>query len=129
MFVQMYSTPILCSLLSPTRPLSSSELAVGCDGGVLVWSVDPSSVATRPYGSYAATLQRPHHSPVTSIAWSSLGDILLTASAADTAMYVWDVEMENFVALRRVRGGGISLVTWSPDGSKVFAATTGIIFR
>jgi aladin len=44
-------------------------------------------------------------------------------------MYVWDVAMENFVALRRMGGGGLSLVTWSPDGSKVFAATIGIIFR
>ncbi|PSN51777.1 Aladin [Blattella germanica] len=57
------------------------------------------------------------------------GDILLTASAADTAMYVWDVALEKFVLLRRVGGGGVSLVTWSPDGSKVIAATTSIIFR
>ncbi|GFG30807.1 hypothetical protein Cfor_04300 [Coptotermes formosanus] len=111
------------------RPMSASELAVGCDGGVFVWQVDPNSVVTRPSTSCATVLQRPHHSPVTSVTWSPQGDILLTASAADTAMYVWDVAMEKFVALRRVGGGGLSLVTWSPDGSKVFAATTGIIFR
>jgi len=109
--------------------MSASELAVGCDGGVFVWQVDPNSVVTRPSTSCATVLQRPHHSPVTSVTWSPKGDVLLTASAADTAMYVWDVAMENFVALRRVGGGGLSLVTWSPDGSKVFAATTGIIFR
>ena len=44
-------------------------------------------------------------------------------------MYVWDVAMEKFVSLKRVGGGGVSLVTWSPDSFKVFAATTGIIFR
>jgi hypothetical protein len=44
-------------------------------------------------------------------------------------MYVWDVVMDKSVTLKRVGGGGVSLVTWSPDGSKVFAATTGIIFR
>ncbi|XP_069684617.1 aladin-like isoform X2 [Periplaneta americana] len=111
------------------RPMSASELAVGCESGVFVWHVDPNSVVTRPSVSCATVLQRPHHSPVTSITWSQHGDLLLTASAADTAMYVWDVAMECFVALRRVGGGGVSLVTWSPDGSKVFAATTGIIFR
>jgi len=111
------------------RPMSASELAVGCDGGVFVWQVDPNSVVTRPSTSCATVLQRPHHSPVTSVTWSPQGDVLLTASAADTAIYVWDVAMEKFVALRRVGGGGLSLVTWSPDGSKVFAATTGIIFR
>ncbi|KAJ9587941.1 hypothetical protein L9F63_018616 [Diploptera punctata] len=111
------------------RPYSASELAVGCEAGVFVWQVDPNSVVTRPSVSCAVFLQRPHHSPVTSIAWSPQGDVLLTASAADTAMYVWDVALEKFVPLRRVGGGGVSLVTWSPDGSKVFAATTGIIFR
>lgn len=111
------------------RPLSASELAVGCDGGVFVWQVDPNSVVTRPSMSCATVLQKLHHSPVSSVTWSPQGDVLLTASAADTAMYVWDVAMDKSVSLRRVGGGGVSLVTWSPDGCKVFAATTGIIFR
>ncbi|XP_021920486.1 aladin-like isoform X2 [Zootermopsis nevadensis] len=111
------------------RPFSASQLAVGCEEGVFVWHVDPNSVVTRPSMSCATVLKRPHHSPVTSVTWNPQGDVLLTASAADTAMYVWDVAMEKFVTLRRVGGGGVSLVTWSPDGSKVFAATTGIIFR
>jgi FOG: WD40 repeat len=52
------------------RPYCASELAVGCEGGVFVWQVDPSSVVTRPSMSCATILQRPHHSPVTSVAWS-----------------------------------------------------------
>lgn len=44
-------------------------------------------------------------------------------------MYVWDVAMEKGTPLRRVGGGGISLVTWSPNSMKVFAATTNIVFR
>jgi aladin len=96
---------------------------------VFVWQVDPNSVVTRPSMSCATVLQKLHHSPVTSVAWSPQGDVLLTASAADTAMYVWDVAMDKSVTLRRVGGGGVSLVTWSPDGSKVLAATTGSIFR
>jgi len=57
------------------------------------------------------------------------GSLLLSASAADTAMYMWDVDLEEAVVLRRVGGGGVSLVSWSPDSAKVFAATSGVVFR
>lgn len=44
-------------------------------------------------------------------------------------MLVWDVSMETAVPLRRVAGGGIVFARWSLDASKVFAATSSIIFR
>ena len=37
--------------------------------------------------------------------------------------------MESCVQLRRFGGGGVSMVGWSPDGSKVFAATPSNLFR
>lgn len=111
------------------RPFCASELAVGCDEGVIVWNVDPNSVITRPSMSCGQVLRQPGHRPVTSLEWSPRGDLLLTASIVDTSMYLWDVSMEKYVPLKRVGGGGVSFVTWSPDSTKVFTATGGLIFR
>lgn len=111
------------------RPFSASELAVGCEEGVIVWVIDPNSVVTRPSMSCGQVLKQPGHSPVTSVEWSPKGDLLLTASVVDTSMYLWDVSMEKYVALKRFGGGGVSFVTWSPDSSKVFTATGRLTFR
>lgn len=72
---------------------------------------------------------RSGHSPVTDVSWSPNGDLLISCSGADTNMLVWDVSMETAVPLRRVAGGGIVFARWSLDASKVFAATSSIIFR
>nr|CAD7572674.1 unnamed protein product [Timema californicum] len=111
------------------RPLSALVMAVGCDKGVFVWSLDPTSMATRPTTNCATLLKRPHHTPVTGVTWSPQGDLLLTSSATDTTMYVWDVELEEFSPVRRVDGGGVTVVSWSPCSTKLFSATTGTTFR
>nr|CAD7429428.1 unnamed protein product [Timema monikensis] len=111
------------------RPLTALVMAVGCDKGVFVWSLDPTSMATRPTTNCATLLKRPHHTPVTGVTWSPQGDLLLTSSATDTTMYVWDVELEEFSPVRRVDGGGVTVVSWSPCSTKLFSATTGTTFR
>lgn len=40
------------------RPYSASELAVGCEQGVIVWTVDPNSMFTKPSSSNAVVLKR-----------------------------------------------------------------------
>lgn len=40
------------------RPYSASELAVGCEQGVIVWTVDPNSMFTKPSSSNAIVLKR-----------------------------------------------------------------------
>lgn len=111
------------------RPYSASELAVGCHAGVIVWQVDPKSVVTRPSISCATVLRHPGHSPVTSIQWSSTGTLLVSAASGDTSMYIWDVDLQDSVPLRRVGGGNINLLSWSPDFHKLLAATTSVTFR
>ena len=39
-------------------------------------------------------------------------------------MYVWNTASEMKVPLKRIGGGGVQLVSWSPQGSAVLAATT-----
>ncbi|CAH2092650.1 unnamed protein product [Euphydryas editha] len=111
------------------RPYSASEIAVGCEQGVIVWTVDPNSMFTKPSSSNAVVLKRSGHSPVTDVSWSPNGDLLISCCGADTSMLVWDVAMETAIPLRRVAGGGIVFARWSLTASKIFAATSSIIFR
>ncbi|XP_030640588.1 aladin [Chanos chanos] len=111
------------------KPLCASALAVACHTCLLVWHVDPTSLSTRPSSGCAQALSHPGHSPVTSIAWSPSGSLLVSASPADTAMMVWDVAAETCVPLQRVGGGGVTLISWSPDGGRVLAATPSALFR
>ncbi|XP_066500239.1 aladin isoform X1 [Hoplias malabaricus] len=111
------------------KPLCASALAVACHSCLLIWHVDPTSLSTRPSSGCAQVLSHPGHSPVTSIAWSPSGSLLVSASPVDTSMMVWDVAAENFVPLQRVGGGGVTNVSWSPDGSHLLAATPSALFR
>lgn len=54
------------------RPYSASELAVGCESGVIIWNVDPNSVITRPSTINTVLLTRSNHKYVTSLAWSPM---------------------------------------------------------
>uniref|UniRef100_A0A7N8Y2D4 Achalasia, adrenocortical insufficiency, alacrimia n=1 Tax=Mastacembelus armatus TaxID=205130 RepID=A0A7N8Y2D4_9TELE len=111
------------------KPLCASALAVACQNCLLVWHVDPCSLSTRPSSGCAQVLSHPGHSPVTSIAWSPSGSLLVSASPVDTAMMVWDVAAESCVPLQRVGGGGVTFLSWSPDGSHVLASTPSALFR
>ncbi|XP_072305272.1 aladin [Eucyclogobius newberryi] len=111
------------------KPLCASALAVACHSCILVWHVDPCSLSTRPSSGCAQVLSHPGHSPVTSIAWSPSGSLLVSASPMDTAMLVWDVAAESCVPLQRVGGGGVTFLCWSPDGSHVLASTPAALFR
>uniref|UniRef100_A0A8C8EQ36 Aladin seven-bladed propeller domain-containing protein n=1 Tax=Oncorhynchus tshawytscha TaxID=74940 RepID=A0A8C8EQ36_ONCTS len=111
------------------KPLCASALAVACHNCLLVWHVDPTSLSTRPSSGCAQVLSHPGHSPVTSVAWSPNGPLLVSASPRDTAMLVWDVAVESCVPLHRVGGGGVTYLSWSPDGSRVLAATPSSLFR
>ncbi|XP_058497867.1 aladin isoform X2 [Solea solea] len=111
------------------KPLCASALAVACQNCLLVWHVDPCSLSTRPSSGCAQVLSHPGHSPVTSIAWSPSGSLLVSASPVDTAVMIWDVAAESGVPLQRVGGGGVTFLSWSPDGSHVLASTPSALFR
>lgn len=109
------------------RNLTSGELAVGCQNGALIWSVDPNSLITRPL-SQAVQLKHGNHFPVTSVEWSPNGCLLATASINDSDVLIWDVDQSKQVPLRRV-GPPCALLKWSPTGSKLCSTTVGGVFR
>uniref|UniRef100_A0A667G8I7 Aladin n=1 Tax=Lynx canadensis TaxID=61383 RepID=A0A667G8I7_LYNCA len=111
------------------KPLSASVLAVACQTCILIWTLDPTSLSTRPSSGCAQVLSHPGHTPVTSLAWAPSGGRLLSASPVDAAILVWDVSTETCVPLPWFRGGGVTNLFWSPDGSKVLATTPSAVFR
>ncbi|XP_071102103.1 aladin-like [Haliotis cracherodii] len=111
------------------QPNSASVLAVACQSCILIWHVEPTSLATRPSASSVQVLHRSGHTPVTSLTWHPDGSILLSAAPTDTGIMAWNVPMEICVTLRRGGGGGVSALRWSPDGTKVLAVTPSPLFR
>ncbi|KAH9503246.1 hypothetical protein Btru_068553 [Bulinus truncatus] len=111
------------------QPLSASVLAVACKTCVLIWHVDPTSLAVRPSSGTVQVLHCSSKIPVTSLAWSPDGSHLVSASPKHNCITIWDVPKEKGVALKRSTGGGVSLLSYSPDGSKLFTGTPSKMFR
>ena len=111
------------------RPLSSSHLAVACQGGVAVWTLDPSSLVSRPSSSCLTRLASTGHAPVTQVEWSPDGRLLASASPADTRIHIWSLETRQSETIARVGGGGASLLRWSHDTRRLFCASPGTVFR
>lgn len=109
------------------RPYSSSQLAVGCQSGFLVWTLDPNSCITRPL-SQAAHFKHGSHFPVTSLEWNFNGSLLATASMKDSSILIWDVDKNNCVPLRRTSPPYLGL-QWSLNGAYLFTSTVGNVFR
>uniref|UniRef100_A0A182NPA3 Aladin seven-bladed propeller domain-containing protein n=1 Tax=Anopheles dirus TaxID=7168 RepID=A0A182NPA3_9DIPT len=122
-------TPILRSSLQKAitclawRPFTGGELAIGCQTGVLIWSVDPMSQIARPL-SQAIHLQHGRHQPVTAVSWSHNGELLATASINDTHLLVWNVDQQRCVPMHRVKLP-CALVSFAPLGHNMIASTIG----
>ena len=67
--LQGEETYFLHMILTYFRPYSASELAVGCNHGVILWRIDPKSSSTRIPRSCATILSDKNHKPVTSLQW------------------------------------------------------------
>jgi len=70
------------------RPLSASVLAVACQSCILIWTVEPTSLASRPSTSCAQVLSLSGHCPVISVTWCPHDGVLVSASPTDSAIMV-----------------------------------------
>ncbi|XP_076293843.1 aladin isoform X2 [Lasioglossum baleicum] len=109
------------------RPLAGRELAVACQTGVLVWTIELSAASNSL--SHAVLLKQRNHVPVTSVTWHPQGDFLVSCSPADTNMIIWDTSKKQGIPLKRVGGGGLCFTRWSSSGSQLFTASCRNIFR
>ncbi|GAB1299915.1 Aladin [Apodemus speciosus] len=107
-------------------------LCLSCGLPELYSHLDPGShflIYEQPSSGCAQVLSHPGHTPITSLAWAPSGGWLLSASPVDAVILVWDVSTETCVPLPWFRGGGVTNLLWSPDGSKVLATTPSAVFR
>lgn len=111
------------------QPYMASVLCVACQDCIVVWTIDPSSLITRPSADCAQILKYPGHNPVVSLSWNHWGNHLLSSSPASSSILAWTVSVEECEEIRRLRGSGVSLVLWSPNGALVFSATVSPLIR
>ncbi|XP_013112380.2 aladin [Stomoxys calcitrans] len=109
------------------RPYTAAELAVGCQKGICLWTMDNNMHITRST-SQAIFLKHPNHCPITSVQWNSDGTLLASASIGDTDVIIWDADKMQNTALKRV-GPPCSLLKWSPNSSCLFSSTVTNVFR
>lgn len=108
------------------RPFSPSQLAVGCQSGFLLWTLDPNSAITRPLTH--AHFKSPNHQPITSIAWNANGNLLATASYKDASVLIWNVEKNSCIPLKQTTPAPVHL-DWSPNNAFLFTSSIGSSFR
>lgn len=113
------------------RPLSASGLAVAAQDGVVLWKVDPNSLSSRPSSSCVTFLTWSSHRPVTSLAWTTNGLTLFSASPCDNRVVAWDVSRTDGLPtpLVAITGGGITHLSFSPTGKLFLTATPSTEFR
>uniref|UniRef100_A0A1A9V9E0 Aladin seven-bladed propeller domain-containing protein n=1 Tax=Glossina austeni TaxID=7395 RepID=A0A1A9V9E0_GLOAU len=109
------------------RPYCVAELAVGCEKGICLWTISSKKHITRSQ-SLMVFLKHKKHYPVISVQWDADGNILASASIRDTDILLWHIDSMQSTPLKRIWAAS-SLLKWSPDGSCLFNATLGNVFR
>lgn len=111
------------------RPMSLTEIAVGHGRGIIIWNVDFNLLVSRPSSSNTIMLCKVEHHPILSLAWSPIGDVLISAAGLDPTILVWDVELKRTSLLKPTRESGNILVKWSPAKDKLLTVSNGVVFR
>eukprot|EP00096_Caligus_rogercresseyi_P006612 TRINITY_DN23224_c0_g1_i1.p1 TRINITY_DN23224_c0_g1~~TRINITY_DN23224_c0_g1_i1.p1 ORF type:complete len:514 (-),score=142.23 TRINITY_DN23224_c0_g1_i1:93-1574(-) len=114
------------------RPYSSSELAVGTESGVLIWTLDPSSVVARPSGSCLTSLNTYSSGkkiPISALEYDPSGQFLVACSLLVKDIIVWNTWKEEYVAIRRFSSSGHQLAAWSPSGRYLLTGSSSNTIR
>ncbi|KAF2348752.1 Anaphase-promoting complex subunit 4 WD40 domain [Trinorchestia longiramus] len=96
-------------------PYSMSVVCVACDAGVLLWSVDPASVVTRPSGACVTLLPAPHTATLSVMSPHPQGTSV--ACSSGRGVVVWDVALAESVEVQR--SGAVTHLLYSPDATKL----------
>eukprot|EP00775_Hariotina_reticulata_P008513 gene8513-8695_t len=117
------------------RPENCSNLAVGCAGGVALWSMGKLPVAASSIhkgdtaAGWVTFLPFKHKCRVTALSWSPDGRLLAGSSGDCNRLMVWDIALGVGSALR-LGLQPVTILAWSPDGNYLFAAAqAGRFFR
>lgn len=109
------------------RPWSPSELAIGTQNGILLWTIE-NFLQNSSIKSQSLLLKHESHAPVTSLQWNPNGTLLASASTSEADILIWDVDRNECQPLKRV-GSPAALLSWAPNSSTLCTTTTTNIFR
>ncbi|EDW26966.1 GL16498 [Drosophila persimilis] len=109
------------------RPLSVTEIVIGCRQGLCFWIVDNTMILGRT-NSPSQFFKHPENLPITSMQWNKLGNLLATASIGDRSIIIWQPDSGLMEPLKRLGPPG-SLLKWSPGNDWLFAGTVDRVFR
>jgi len=112
------------------RPKSSISMAAGCNSGILVWLLEPSTASTVKPGSHMARFLSSSSMPseVSSISWSPDGKLLACTCKNSPSFWIWNILSQSCTPLHRV-GPSLSFVSWSPCNQRLLASTNSSTFR
>ncbi|XP_024522725.1 aladin [Selaginella moellendorffii] len=121
------------------RPNSGSILAVGCRGGVCLWTASGATPPLRtgavvPLVSAATKwslvdfLRWGIDMPVSALSWSPCGRLLACGSSETPTFAVWDVSLGESTPLRRGMAG-VQFMKWSPLGDYLLTAKVDASFH
>ncbi|XP_022180553.1 aladin-like isoform X2 [Myzus persicae] len=111
------------------RPLSIGTLAVGCEKGIFIWTIEFSNIHVRPTVNNVCKFVRDDHRYITGLSWNKMGDLLISSAVTSKTMYIWNYPLETCVPLRSISSDTLNFVHWSPDNTKVFSCSTNETFR
>lgn len=109
------------------RPWSPSELAIGTQNGVLLWTIE-NFLQNSSIKSQSQLLRHESHAPVTSLQWNQNGTLLATASTSEADVLIWDVDRNKCQPLKRV-GAPAALLSWAPNNGTLCTTTITNVFR
>jgi aladin len=113
------------------QPNSGTSLAVACQSGVALWTIDMQSTsielpswtaASSRDAAWVNILALPTHSSIDALSWSSCGRYLAACSSSDSALWIWDTVNETAIPLRRMERC-LNLCTWSSNGDYIISTS------
>ncbi|XP_047740897.1 LOW QUALITY PROTEIN: aladin [Hyalella azteca] len=96
-------------------PYSMSVACVSCEAGVLLWSVDPSSVVTRPSGACISLLPFLHNASHAVMTTHPQGTSV--ACSDGRGVRVWDTAL--LMSTEVQRSGHVTHLAFSPDATRL----------
>ncbi|XP_063928088.1 aladin-like [Zophobas morio] len=107
------------------KPLSGRVLAVGCQDCIIIWEM-PSLLEKNWKSRKLIGCGKQY--PVTSLEFCPRGRLLAAGSLYDSSITIWNMATERPAPIKRI-GGGITCLSWSSDGTRLFSGYKSNTFR
>uniref|UniRef100_A0A2K6EZ78 Aladin WD repeat nucleoporin n=1 Tax=Propithecus coquereli TaxID=379532 RepID=A0A2K6EZ78_PROCO len=129
-FAQVTNWSSCCLRVFVWHPHTNKFAVALLDDSIRVYNANSTIVPSlkhRLQRNVSALAWKPLSASVLAVACQSC--ILIWTLDPTSLSTVWDVSTETCVPLPWFRGGGVTNLLWSPDGSKVLATTPSAVFR